>query len=196
MDLLSLKSNNSLNDQRLDFSLTENCVNEAFVSLNNMTDECLTLLLVSVNSSLIGIEMNATQNVSSLPNEEWPFIPRWWIQLFWSLLFGIMVLVAVVGNLVIIWIVLANRRMRTVTNYFLLNLTIADLSTAIFNAIFNFVFMLYSHWPFGQIYCVVNNFIANLSISVSVFTISATSIDRSVIPFVTDFYDKLINQKH
>ncbi|CAM6031629.1 unnamed protein product, partial [Sphagnum compactum] len=49
-----------------------------------------------------------------------------------------------------------------------------------FNAPFNFLFMLNSHWPFGQAYCVINNFIANLTIASSVFTITATSIDRYV----------------
>lgn len=155
-------------------SLAENCINEAIIILNNITDNCTNRLMLSLNQTVESLETNATKAAA----EERPFIPRWWIQVFWSLLFAIMVLVAIVGNLVVIWIVVANRRMRTVTNYFLLNLTIADLSTAVFNAIFNFVFMLNSHWPFGQLYCVVNNFIANLSISVSVFTISATSIDR------------------
>ena len=180
MDSLVLNASEiSLNDQTMTTSLTNKCINEFTISLNNMTEDCFNnrstdWFMLSSNHSLLGLETNMTKERP----EERPFIPRWWIQIFWSLLFAIMVLVAIVGNLVVIWIVVANRRMRTVTNYFLLNLTIADLSTAVFNAIFNFVFMLNSHWPFGQLYCVVNNFIANLSISVSVFTISATSIDR------------------
>lgn len=44
-----------------------------------------------------------------------------WRQVVWSILFGGMVIVATGGNLVVIWIVLAHKRMRTVTNYFLGN---------------------------------------------------------------------------
>jgi hypothetical protein len=106
------------------------------------------------------------------------FHQPWEIQLIWSLIFGIMILFAVVGNLIVICIIVTHRSMRTVTNYFLLNLTIADLTTIMFNATFNYIFMLNGHWPFGKIYCVVNNFAANLTIAVSVFTIMITSIDR------------------
>lgn len=44
-----------------------------------------------------------------------------WRQVVWSILFGGMVIVATGGNLIVIWIVLAHKRMRTVTNYFLGN---------------------------------------------------------------------------
>ncbi|GFY75581.1 tachykinin-like peptides receptor 86C [Trichonephila inaurata madagascariensis] len=89
-----------------------------------------------------------------------------------------MITVAVAGNAIVVWIILAHRRMRTITNLFLLNLAIADFLLASGNAAFNFVFMLESHWPFGEIFCVVSNFLANLTVSTSVFTILAMSIDR------------------
>ncbi|XP_054159893.1 tachykinin-like peptides receptor 99D [Oppia nitens] len=170
--------NNTDTEGLFELSFNEICMNEIWVKAFNLSEQC-DYQLYETNHSM-GLSMDNIQNMTSngTTSIERPFIPRWWIQLFWSLLFGVMVLLSAIGNLVVIWIVLANRRMRTVTNYFLLNLTIADLSTAVFNAIFNFVFMLNSHWPFGQFYCIFNNFIANLSISVSVFTISATSIDR------------------
>ena len=68
--------------------------------------------------------------------------------------------------------------MRTVTNYFLMNLTITDLLSAAFNATFNYIFMMSGHWPFGEVYCIINNFMASLLIAVSVFTMTAISIDR------------------
>ena len=36
------------------------------------------------------------------------------------------------------------------------------------------------NWPFGRWYCTVNNFIAFLSVAVSVFTLMALSIDRYI----------------
>jgi tachykinin-like receptor len=48
-----------------------------------------------------------------------------WRQIVWSILFLGMITVATVGNLVVIWIVLAHKRMRTVTNYFIGKASIA-----------------------------------------------------------------------
>lgn len=71
--------------------------------------------------------------------------------------------------------------MRTVTNYYLLNLSVADLLMASLNCVFNFIFLLNNDWPFGALYCTINNFIANLSVASSVFTLVAISLDRSVV---------------
>jgi len=51
-----------------------------------------------------------------------------------------MVAVAVGGNAVVVWIVLAHRRMRSVTNYFLVNLSLADGLQSVFNTLFNLLY--------------------------------------------------------
>ena len=107
-----------------------------------------------------------------------PFVPPISLQILWAVVFGLMVVAAIVGNLAVIWVVYKHREMRSVTNFFLLNLSTADLMMATFNALFNFVHMLTSSWPFGYVYCVFNNFIATLTVSASVSTITATCIDR------------------
>ncbi|XP_048507058.1 tachykinin-like peptides receptor 99D isoform X2 [Athalia rosae] len=102
----------------------------------------------------------------------------WWRQMIWTVLFAGMIVVATGGNLIVIWIVLAHKRMRTVTNYFLVNLSIADAMVSTLNVIFNYTYMLNSHWPFGNLYCKISQFIAVLTICASVFTLMAISIDR------------------
>ncbi|XP_012283345.1 tachykinin-like peptides receptor 99D [Orussus abietinus] len=106
------------------------------------------------------------------------FILPWWRQMIWTVLFAGMIVVATGGNLIVIWIVLAHKRMRTVTNYFLVNLSIADAMVSTLNVTFNYTYMLNSHWPFGNLYCKVNQFIAVITICASVFTLMAISIDR------------------
>ncbi|XP_053698943.1 tachykinin-like peptides receptor 99D [Sabethes cyaneus] len=101
-----------------------------------------------------------------------------WHRIMWTILFMCMVITASVGNLIVIWIVLANKRMRTVTNYFLVNLSIADTMVSTLNVTFNFIYMLNVDWPFGNFYCKISQFVAILSICASVFTLIAISIDR------------------
>ncbi|XP_020300125.1 tachykinin-like peptides receptor 99D isoform X3 [Pseudomyrmex gracilis] len=112
------------------------------------------------------------------------FVLPWWRQMIWTLLFTGMIIVATGGNLIVIWIVLAHRRMRTVTNYFLVNLSIADAMVSTLNVTFNYIYMLNSHWPFGTLYCKICQFIAVLTICASVFTLMAISIDRYNVIFM------------
>ncbi|XP_031849865.1 tachykinin-like peptides receptor 86C [Nomia melanderi] len=111
-------------------------------------------------------------------HQERPFDLPWWQKLAWSLIFAVMLLIATGGNVIVIWIVLAHRRMRTVTNYFLVNLSVADLMMSLLNCAFNFTFLLNSSWPFGVIYCTINNFVAHLTVASSVFTLVVISVDR------------------
>ena len=163
-------------------NISSSCSNEIFLfvyNATNITDDCIYQIFMSKNISR-GLRLNSQSNLTnSLPiHYDRPFMPQWWVQLLWSLLFGIIVLLSVMGNSLLLWIILANKKMRTVTNFYLLNLAISDLASSIFNALFNFVFMLNSHWPFGYLYYVFTNFMANLTIASSVFIITATSIDR------------------
>lgn len=123
--------------------------------------------------NLTWIMTNETDESSSNQFEQ-----PWWKQVMWTSLYAPMVVVATGGNLIVIWIVLAHKRMRTVTNYFLVNLSLADAMVSTLNVTFNFVYMLSSDWPFGQFYCKVTQFVAVLSICASVFTLMAISVDR------------------
>lgn len=104
-----------------------------------------------------------------------------WRQILWYCLFVSMIIVATGGNLIVIWIVLVHKRMKSVTNIFLVNLSIADTLVSMLNVTFNFYYMLHSHWTFGNLYCKVSQFISVVTICASVFTLMAISIDRWVL---------------
>ncbi|XP_068625597.1 tachykinin-like peptides receptor 86C [Battus philenor] len=109
-----------------------------------------------------------------------PYSPPWWGQFAWFVVFAVMLLLAVIGNSLVIWIVLAHRRMRTVTNCFLVNLAVADLLMATLNGAPNFIFLVTANWPFGSISCRASNFTANLTVSAGIFTLVAITVDRYV----------------
>ncbi|TTR84634.1 Neuromedin-K receptor [Bagarius yarrelli] len=83
--------------------------------------------------------------------------PTWRVAL-WSVAYGSVLTVALFGNLVVVWIIVAHRRMRTVTNYFLLNSAVCDASMTAFNTLINFIYAAHGDWNFGEHYCKFHNF--------------------------------------
>jgi len=106
----------------------------------------------------------------------------WQFKLIYVIAFVFIVVVATGGNAIVIWVVVAHKRMRTVINYFLVNLAVADALISVLNTLFNFVYMINNNWPFGRGYCRFAQFIAPCTISASVFTFMAIAVDRCVNP--------------
>ncbi|XP_029544514.1 neuromedin-K receptor-like [Oncorhynchus nerka] len=105
--------------------------------------------------------------------------PPWRIAL-WSVAYSSVLAVAVFGNLIVIWIILAHKRMRTVTNYFLLNLAFSDASMAAFNTLINFIYAAHGDWYFGEAYCRFQNFFPVTSVFASIYSMTAIAVDRYI----------------
>uniref|UniRef100_A0A3Q2R1S5 Neuromedin-K receptor n=1 Tax=Fundulus heteroclitus TaxID=8078 RepID=A0A3Q2R1S5_FUNHE len=103
--------------------------------------------------------------------------PAWRIAL-WSVAYITVLAVAVFGNLIVIWIILAHKRMRTVTNYFLLNLAFSDASMAAFNTLINFIYAAHGDWYFGEVYCRFHNFFPVTAVFASIYSMAAIALDR------------------
>ncbi|XP_054166956.1 RYamide receptor-like [Oppia nitens] len=93
--------------------------------------------------------------------------------------YAIIWLAAIIGNGFIIYIVLKEKRMQTVTNFFILNLAVGDLLMAVLCIPFTFVADLLLHyWPFGSFMCVIVGYSQVVSVFISAYTLIAISIDR------------------
>ncbi|XP_072137985.1 neuromedin-K receptor-like isoform X2 [Mobula birostris] len=106
------------------------------------------------------------------------FVQPFWQIALWSITYGSVVAVAVFGNLVVIWIILAHKRMRTVTNYFLVNLAFSDASVAAFNTLINFIYAVHNDWYFGETYCRFHNFFPIAAMFASIYSMTAIAVDR------------------
>ncbi|XP_041957508.1 neuropeptide FF receptor 1 like 2 [Alosa sapidissima] len=87
-------------------------------------------------------------------------------------------LLCMVGNGLVCLIVLKNRRMRTVTNLFILNLAVSDLLVGIFCIPTTLVDNLITGWPFSNTVCKMSGLVQGMSVSASVFTLVAIAVDR------------------
>uniref|UniRef100_A0A8C8RUA1 Substance-P receptor n=1 Tax=Pelusios castaneus TaxID=367368 RepID=A0A8C8RUA1_9SAUR len=103
--------------------------------------------------------------------------PAWQIAL-WAVAYSLIVVVAVVGNIVVMWIILAHKRMRTVTNYFLVNLAFAEASMAAFNTVVNFTYGIHNEWYYGLTYCKFHNFFPIAAVFASIYSMTAIAVDR------------------
>ncbi|TRY77878.1 hypothetical protein TCAL_12047 [Tigriopus californicus] len=101
-----------------------------------------------------------------------------WVRILWDMMFISIISVAIIGNLIVLWIIIAHRCMRTIPNTFIANMSLSDLLMATFNCIFNYIFMRDNRWDFGAAHCTINNFLAIVTVSASVLNLTAMSIDR------------------
>lgn len=96
----------------------------------------------------------------------------------------LVILLSLFGNAMVVRVVHKNRRMRTITNYLIINMALADLLTTVFNMLPTtyWIFEGLDVWAVGgwvgEALCKLLNFSQSLSISVSVFTLCAIAFDR------------------
>lgn len=88
---------------------------------------------------------------------------------------------ALVGNGVVCYIVYSSPRMKTVTNYFIVNLAVGDIMMSLFCVPFSFFsILILQYWPFGSLLCHLVNYSQAVSVLVSAYTLVAISIDRYI----------------
>lgn len=130
---------------------------------------------------------------SSFSNETWfehgvacifetsseDFITSKFFQAFVYIMYSAVFIVALFGNGLVCYVVHNTPRMKTVTNYFIVNLAVGDILMTVFCVPFSFVSMLIlRYWPFGEVMCKVVNYSQAVSVLVSAYTLLAISIDR------------------
>ncbi|XP_053604015.1 RYamide receptor-like [Plodia interpunctella] len=111
------------------------------------------------------------------PTEDFVSSPLF--QMFVYVMYSTVFLVALVGNGLVCFVVHTTPRMKTVTNFFIVNLAVGDIFMSLFCIPFSFVSMLVlRYWPFGGVMCKVVNYSQAVSVFVSAYTLLAISIDR------------------
>ncbi|KFO21675.1 cholecystokinin receptor type A isoform X1 [Fukomys damarensis] len=105
------------------------------------------------------------------PSKEW----RPAVQI---LLYSLIFLLSVLGNTLVITVLIRNKRMRTVTNIFLLSLAVSDLMLCLFCMPFNLIPSLLKDFIFGSAMCKTTTYFMGTSVSVSTFNLVAISLER------------------
>ncbi|XP_053310926.1 cholecystokinin receptor type A [Spea bombifrons] len=94
------------------------------------------------------------------------------------LLYSLIFLLCVLGNSMVIVVLIRNKRMRTVTNIFLLSLAVSDLMLCLFCMPFTLIPNLLKDFIFGSTVCKGATYFMGISVSVSTFNLVAISLER------------------
>lgn len=94
-------------------------------------------------------------------------------------LYALIFLVSVIGNALVCIVIARRRRMRTVTNYFILNLAIADLAITCICIPFDIPVQENDYiWPYGPFMCRILYPLQTMCMFASIFTLTAVSLNR------------------
>ncbi|XP_006007993.3 orexin receptor type 2 [Latimeria chalumnae] len=140
------------------------------------------------NITSAALDLNTTQEPSPNPVSDYDdeFLRYLWNEYLhpkeyeWALIAGyiIVFIVALFGNILVCVAVWKNHHMRTVTNYFIVNLSLADVLVTITCLPASLVVDITETWFFGQTLCKVIPYLQTVSVSVSVLTLSCIALDR------------------
>nr|XP_055032563.1 neuropeptide FF receptor 1-like [Misgurnus anguillicaudatus] len=126
---------------------------------------------ISINHTML---FNDSRNITFLPYYQHSLA----VATIFILAYGLIFLLCMIGNILVCFIVLKNRQMRTVTNIFILNLAISDVLVGIFCLPITLVDNLITGWPFEVVICKMSGLVQGASVSASVFTLVAIAVER------------------
>ncbi|XP_040893066.1 alpha-1D adrenergic receptor [Toxotes jaculatrix] len=93
---------------------------------------------------------------------------------------SVFILVAIVGNILVILSVVCNKHLQTVTNYFIVNLAMADLLLGIIVLPFSASLEVLGCWVFGRVFCNIWAAVDVLCCTASILSLCIISIDRYI----------------
>ncbi|XP_019630480.1 PREDICTED: G-protein coupled receptor 54-like [Branchiostoma belcheri] len=116
---------------------------------------------------------NATSNRTA--PEPFPVLPEAYIV---PTIISAIMLVGVAGNSLVIFVIVRIGEMRTVTNYYIVNLATTDLAFLVLCLPFTAVIYAVPSWPFGLVMCKLNNYLFQVTLTATCLTLAALSMDR------------------
>lgn len=100
------------------------------------------------------------------------------VQVVLILAYSSIILLGVIGNSLVIHVVIKFKTMRTVTNFFIANLAVADLLVNTLCLPFTLTYTLMGEWKMGPVLCHLVPYAQGLAVQVSTITLTVIALDR------------------
>ncbi|CAI5454299.1 unnamed protein product [Caenorhabditis angaria] len=103
------------------------------------------------------------------------------IRLLLFVLYVSVFIVAVSGNFLVVYVVMTNKKMQTVTNIFITNLAVSDILVNFTSLWLTPMYLYIGHWVFGGGLCHGLPLFQGTSIFISTWTLTSIAIDRYIV---------------
>ena len=112
-----------------------------------------------------------------------------------TLICVITTILSLAGNFLVCLSFYRNRRLRTITNFYVLSLALMDMFMATFLYPFNTIASVLRDWPFGFYFCQFNGFLSYFWAVVSQGILALTAVNRYFCIVKPQFYPTLFTKK-
>ncbi|XP_065294380.1 neuropeptide SIFamide receptor-like [Dermacentor albipictus] len=113
----------------------------------------------------------------SIPSDLWMRYSPSIVAIF-CLAYTVVFIIGLLGNSFVVAVVARSPRMRTVTNYFIVNLAMADILVVVFCIPATLVGNIFVPWMLGWFMCKTVSYLQGVAVSASINTLVAISMDR------------------
>lgn len=100
------------------------------------------------------------------------------IQFVFSVFYIVIFLLGMFGNILVCFVVARQKTMRTVTNWFITNLALADILLCLFCVTLTPTYTFLGRWVFGKMLCHTMAFLQCCCVYLSTLTLTSIAIDR------------------
>lgn len=118
---------------------------------------------------------NSTNNGTNLDTDDWSHLTA---QVVRATIMGSIIIASIFGNLLVIVSVMRHRKLRIITNYYVISLAFADMLVAMFAMTFNASVQIFERWLFGRFMCDVWNSLDVYFSTASILHLCCISVDR------------------
>lgn len=117
------------------------------------------------------------EDMYSIPSDLWMRYSPAIVAVF-CLAYTVVFIMGLLGNSFVVAVVARSPRMRTVTNYFIVNLAMADILVVVFCIPATLVGNIFVPWMLGWFMCKTVSYLQGVAVSASINTLVAISVDR------------------
>ncbi|XP_034548213.1 KISS1 receptor b isoform X2 [Notolabrus celidotus] len=120
---------------------------------------------------------SCNKSTASAGGEPPLLVDAWLVPTF----FGLIMLVGLVGNSLVIHVVTKHQQMKTVTNFYIVNLATTDILFLVCCVPFTATLYPLPSWIFGEFMCRLVNYLQQVTAQATCITLSAMSVDRCYV---------------